>query len=245
MGGKVLIPARAHISNLNAARLAADIMGVPTLIVARTDAESAKLVTSDVDERDAEFLTGERTPEGYYRLREDTGFERCVVRGLAYAPYADLLWMETSKPDLAQARRFAEAIHERFPNKMLAYNCSPSFNWSANLGPDEIARFQRELGAMGFKFQFVTLAGFHALNHGMFQLATGYRATGMTAYAELQNAEFAATATGYTATRHQREVGTSYFDAISEAISGGASSTTALAELTETAQFKVAAEAAE
>ena len=244
MGGKVLIPARAHIANLNAARLAADIMGVSTLIVARTDAESAKLVTSDVDERDREFLTGERTPEGYYRLREDTGFERCVVRGLAYAPYADLLWMETSKPDLAQARRFAEAIREQYPNKMLAYNCSPSFNWSANLGPEEIATFQRELGAMGFKFQFVTLAGFHALNHGMFQLARGYRATGMSAYADLQNAEFAATARGYTATRHQREVGTSYFDAISEAITGGASSTTALAESTETAQFK-AAEAAE
>lgn len=244
MGGKVLIPVRQHIANLNAARLAADIMDVPTLIVARTDAESAKMVTSDADDRDKPFLTGERTPEGYYRLREDTGFERCVVRGLAYAPYADLLWMETSTPNLEQARRFADAIHAEFPGKMLAYNCSPSFNWSANLAPDEIARFQQELGAMGFKYQFVTLAGFHALNHSMYQLASGYLAQGMTAYATLQDQEFAAAEAGYTATRHQREVGTGYFDAVSQAISGGSASTTALADSTEDAQFATA-EAAE
>ncbi len=244
MGGKVLIPVRQHIANLNAARLAADIMDVPTLIVARTDAESAKMVTSDADDRDKPFLTGERTPEGYYRLREDTGFERCVVRGLAYAPYADLLWMDTSTPNLEQARRFADAIHAEFPGKMLAYNCSPSFNWSANLAPDEIARFQQELGAMGFKYQFVTLAGFHALNHSMYQLASGYLAQGMTAYATLQDQEFAAAEAGYTATRHQREVGTGYFDAVSQAISGGSASTTALADSTEDAQFATA-EAAE
>ncbi|MFX4220297.1 MAG: isocitrate lyase [Thalassobaculum sp.] len=238
MGGKVLIPVQQHIATLNAARLAADVMGVPTLIICRTDAESAKLITSDVDERDHPFLTGERTAEGFYRLKDGTSFERCVARGLAYAPYSDLLWMETSTPDLDQARRFAEAIRGEFPDQMLAYNCSPSFNWAANLDKDDIARFQREIGAMGYKFQFVTLAGFHSLNHGMFELARGYAARGMAAYSELQDAEFVSEANGYTATRHQREVGTGYFDAVSVAIKGGASSTTALADSTEAAQFK-------
>jgi isocitrate lyase len=241
MGGKVLIPVQQHIANLNAARLAADVMGVPTLIVCRTDAESAKLITTDVDERDRPFLTGERTAEGFYRLKDGTSFERCVVRGLAYAPYSDLLWMETSTPNLEQARRFAEAIRKEFPDQMLAYNCSPSFNWSANLDKDDIARFQREIGAMGYKFQFVTLAGFHSLNHGMFELARGYKERGMAAYSELQNAEFASEANGYTATRHQREVGTGYFDAVSVAIKGGESSTTALHDSTEEAQFRPAA----
>lgn len=238
MGGKVLIPTQQHIGTLNAARLAADVMGVPTLIICRTDAESAKLITSDVDERDHPFLTGERTAEGFYRLKDGTSFERCVARGLAYAPYSDLLWMETSTPDLDQAKRFAEAIRSEFPDQMLAYNCSPSFNWAANLDKDDIARFQREIGAMGYKFQFVTLAGFHSLNHGMFELARGYAERGMAAYSELQNAEFASEADGYTATRHQREVGTGYFDAVSVAIKGGASSTTALADSTEAAQFR-------
>ncbi|WP_420563459.1 isocitrate lyase [Thalassobaculum sp.] len=238
MGGKVLIPVQQHIGTLNAARLAADVMGVPTLIICRTDAESAKLITSDVDERDHPFLTGERTAEGFYRLKDGTNFERCVARGLAYAPYSDLLWMETSTPDLEQARRFAEAIRSEFPDQMLAYNCSPSFNWAANLDKDDIARFQREIGAMGYKFQFVTLAGFHSLNHGMFELARGYAERGMAAYSELQDAEFASEANGYTATRHQREVGTGYFDAVSVAIKGGASSTTALADSTEAAQFR-------
>ena len=238
MGGKVLIPVQQHIGTLNAARLAADVMGVPTLIICRTDAESAKLITSDVDERDHPFLTGERTAEGFYRLKDGTSFERCVARGLAYAPYSDLLWMETSTPDLDQARRFAEAIRAEFPDQMLAYNCSPSFNWAANLDKDDIARFQREIGAMGYKFQFVTLAGFHSLNHGMFELARGYAQRGMAAYSELQDAEFASEANGYTATRHQREVGTGYFDAVSVAIKGGASSTTALADSTEAAQFR-------
>jgi len=237
MGGKVLIPVQQHIANLNAARLAADTAGVPTLIVARTDAESAKLITSDVDERDRPFLTGERTEEGFFRLDPKDSFERCVVRGLAFAEYADLLWMETSTPNLEQAKRFAEAIHSRFPNKMLAYNCSPSFNWSANLSPEDIARFQREIGAMGYKYQFITLAGFHSLNHSMYQLATGYRDRGMAAYCELQNAEFAAEADGYTATRHQREVGAGWFDAISVAVKGGQSATTAMADSTEAAQF--------
>ncbi len=241
MGGKVLIPVRQHIDTLNAARLAADIEGVPTLVVARTDAESAKLITSDVDERDRPFLNGERTAEGFYQLKEGTSMERCVARGLAYAPYADLLWMETSKPSIEQARTFAEAIHKEFPNQMLAYNCSPSFNWSANLSTDDIARFQREIGAMGYKYQFVTLAGFHSLNHSMFELASAYRDRGMAAYSELQNAEFASEANGYTATRHQREVGTGYFDALSVAIKGGQSSTTALNDSTEEAQFKEAA----
>jgi len=241
LGGKVLIPTQAHIRNLVAARLAADAMGVSTLIVARTDAESAKLITSDIDERDRPFIvSGERTPEGFYTLRN--GVDACIARGLAYAPYADLLWWETSTPNLDDARRFAEAVHARYPGKMLAYNCSPSFNWQAKLDADSIARFQREIGAMGYKFQFVTLAGFHQLNHGMFELARGYRDRGMAAYSELQQAEFASESDGYTATRHQREVGTGYFDAVSLAITGGASSTTAMSESTETAQFRPAAE---
>src|SRR5690242_642925 len=237
LGGKVLIPTQAHIRNLNAARLAADVCGVPTVLVARTDAESAKLITSDVDERDHEFLTGERTPEGFFRLKDGTGVDHCIKRGIAFAEHADLLWWETSKPNMADARRFAEAIKAAHPNKMLAYNCSPSFNWEANLDKDDIARFQRELGAMGYKFQFVTLAGFHSLNHGMFELARGYRDRGMAAYSELQQAEFASEADGYTATRHQREVGTGYFDLVAQAVAAGASSTTALGESTETAQF--------
>jgi isocitrate lyase len=237
MGGKVLIPTAQHIRNLNAARLAADVMGVPTLVIARTDAESAKLLTSDVDERDREFITGQRTPEGFFRHKEGLAFERCVARGLAYAEYADLIWMETSTPSIEQARQFAEAIHTRFPSKMLAYNCSPSFNWSRHLGREEATRFQRELGAMGYKFQFVTLAGFHSLNYSMFELARGYRDRGMGAYSELQNAEFAAEQHGYTATRHQHEVGTGYFDAVNTAINGGASATTAMSDSTETAQF--------
>jgi len=239
MGGKVLIPTAAHIRNLVAARLAADVCGVPTLVVARTDAESAKLITSDVDERDRRFIVeGERTAEGFYRLKDGTGLDHCIARGLAYADYADLLWWETSKPNLEEARAFAEAVHRRYPGKLLAYNCSPSFNWRANLDEATIARFQRELGAMGYKFQFVTLAGFHSLNHGMFELARGYKDRGMAAYSELQQAEFGSEAAGYSATRHQREVGTGYFDQVALTISGGASSTTALAESTEAAQFE-------
>lgn len=238
LGGKVLIPTAAHIRNLNAARLAADVMGVPTLIVARTDAESAKLITSDIDERDRPFITGERTPEGFYRLREGSGLDHCIARGLSYAPYADLVWWETSKPNLEEARAFAEAIHQQYPGKLLAYNCSPSFNWKANLDEETIAKFQKELGAMGYKFQFVTLAGFHSLNHGMFELARHYAQTGMEAYSQLQEAEFASEEHGYTATRHQREVGTGYFDAVSVAISGGQSSTTAMSASTEVAQFE-------
>ncbi len=241
MGGKVLIPTQQHIRNLQAARLAADVMGVPTLILARTDAESAKLITSDIDDRDREFLTGERTAEGFHRLKEGTSFQRCVARGLAYAEYADLIWMETSTPDLDQARRFAEAIHEEFPGKLLSYNCSPSFNWSAHLDVSTMERFQRELGAMGYKYQFVTLAGFHALNYGMFELAEAYRDRGMAGYADLQGSEFGAESRGYTATRHQHEVGTGYFDAVGEVIAGGHSSTTALGESTETAQFQAPA----
>ena len=241
LGGKVLIPTQAAIRNLDAARLAADVSGVPTVLVARTDAESAKLITSDVDERDHEFLTGERTPEGFFRLKDGTGVDHCIKRGLAFARHADLLWWETSNPNLDDAKRFAEAIRREYPNKLLAYNCSPSFNWRAKLDEQTIANFQRELGAMGYKFQFVTLAGFHSLNHGMFELATGYRDRAMSAYSELQQAEFASEAKGYTATRHQREVGTGYFDAVATAISGGQSSTTALKESTETAQF-IAAE---
>jgi len=237
LGGKVLIPTQAAVRNLDAARLAADVCGVPTLLVARTDAESARLITSDVDERDREFLTGERTPEGFFRLREGSGLDHCIKRGLAFAPHADLLWWETSHPDLDDARTFAEAVHKRYPGKLLAYNCSPSFNWAAKLNADTIAKFQRELGAMGYKFQFVTLAGFHSLNHAMFELASGYRDRGMAAYSELQQAEFAAETVGYTATRHQREVGTGYFDAIATAISAGQASTTALSESTEAAQF--------
>jgi len=245
LGGKVLIPTQAAIRNLNAARLAADTCGVPTVLVARTDAESARLITSDVDERDRRFITGERTPEGFFRLREGSGLDHCIARGLAFAPHADLLWWETSHPDLEDARTFAEAVHREYPGKLLAYNCSPSFNWAAKLDADTIARFQRELGAMGYKFQFVTLAGFHSLNHAMFELASGYRDRGMAAYSELQQAEFASEGTGYTATRHQREVGTGYFDAIATAVSGGEASTVALRESTEAAQFKPQPVAAE
>jgi isocitrate lyase len=241
LGGKVLIPTQAAIRNLDAARLAADVCGVPTILVARTDAESAKLLTSDVDERDAPFITGERTAEGFYRLREASGLDNCIARAKAFAPHADLLWFETSKPNLDQARRFADEVHAEFPGKMLAYNCSPSFNWEANLDRGTIAKYQDELNAMGYKFQFVTLAGFHSLNHSMFTLASGYRERGMAAYSELQQAEFASEADGYTATRHQREVGTGYFDAVATAISGGQSSTVALKESTESAQF-IAAE---
>lgn len=237
LGGKVLIPTTAHIRNLNAARLAADVMGVPTLVVARTDAESATLITSNVDERDRPFITGERTLEGFYRLKPATGLAHCIARGLAYAPYADLLWWETSTPNLDEARQFAEAIHRQFPGKLLAYNCSPSFNWKAKLDEATIANFQKELGAMGYKFQFVTLAGFHCLNHSMFELAQTYRQSGMAAYANLQEAEFKSELNGYTAVRHQQEVGTGYFDAVSVAISSGQSSTTALATSTEAQQF--------
>ncbi|WP_292065738.1 isocitrate lyase [Brevundimonas sp. UBA7664] len=242
LGGKVLIPTQAHERNLIAARLAADVMGAPTLIVARTDAESAQLITSDVDERDHPFIDREnRTPEGFFRLKEGTGLDHCIARGLSYAKYADVLWWETSHPDLDDARQFAEAVHKEHPGKLLAYNCSPSFNWKAKLDDATIAKFQRELGAMGYKFQFVTLAGFHSLNNGMFELASGYRDRGMAAYSELQQREFANEAAGYTATRHQREVGTGYFDQVATVISSGQSSTTALKDSTETAQF-VAAE---
>jgi len=240
LGGKVLIPTQAAIRNLDAARLAADVCGVPTILVARTDAESAKLITSDVDERDRPFITGERTPEGFYRLKDGTGLDHCIARGLAFAKHADLIWFETSHPDLNDARKFADAIHAQFPGKLLAYNCSPSFNWKARLDEETIASFQRELGAMGYKFQFVTLAGFHSLNHAMFELASDYRDRGMAAYSELQQAEFASEAAGYTATRHQREVGTGYFDAIATAVAGGNSSTVALSESTEAAQFAAA-----
>ena len=239
MGGKVLIPTQAHIRNLVAARLAADVMGTPTMVVCRTDAESAKLITSDVDERDRPFIVKDsRTPEGFYRLKDGTGLAHCIARGLSFAKYADLIWWETSNPNLEEAREFAEAVHKQYPGKMLAYNCSPSFNWRANIDEATIAKFQRELGAMGYKFQFVTLAGFHSLNHGMFELARGYKDRGMAAYSELQEAEFASEAHGYSATRHQREVGTGYFDEVAMAISGGQSSTTALADSTEAAQFK-------
>ena len=242
LGGKVLIPTQAHERNLIAARLAADVMGAPTLILARTDAESAQLITSDVDERDRPFIDPDnRTPEGFFRLKAGTGLDHCIARGLAYAKYADVLWWETSHPDLDDARRFAEAVHREHPGKLLAYNCSPSFNWKARLDDATIAKFQRELGAMGYKFQFVTLAGFHSLNNGMFELASGYRDRGMAAYSELQQREFANEAAGYTATRHQREVGTGYFDQVATVISNGQSSTTALKDSTETAQF-VAAE---
>ncbi|MFE5870142.1 isocitrate lyase [Streptomyces roseifaciens] len=234
LGGKVLVPTAQHIRTLNAARLAADIADVPTLIVARTDALAATLLTSDVDELDARFCTGERTAEGFYRV--ENGMAPVIARGLAYAPYADLIWVETGTPDLAQAREFAEALHARFPGKMLAYNCSPSFNWKAALDDDQIAKFQRELGAMGYRFQFITLAGFHSLNHGMFDLARGYAEHGMTAYVDLQEREFAAQADGFTAVRHQREVGTGYFDLVSTAVNP-ASSTTALTGSTEEQQF--------
>lgn len=239
LGGKVLIPTSQHERSLTAARLAADVCGVPTFVIARTDAESAKLITSDVDERDRPFIEpNSRTPEGFFRLKDGTGLDHCIARGMAYADVADLLWWETSHPDLKDARIFAEAIHKKHPGKLLAYNCSPSFNWRAKLDVATIEKFQRELGAMGYKYQFVTLAGFHSLNLSMFDLASGYRDRGMAAYSELQEAEFEAEKNGYTATRHQREVGTGYFDAVAEAISGGKSSTTALKDSTEAAQFK-------
>ncbi len=241
MGGKVLVPTQEAVQKLNAARLAADVMGVPTLIMARTDAEAASLLTSDTDENDKPFITGERTAEGFYRVRP--GFEQAVARGLAYAPYADMLWCETATPDLAYARKYAEAIRHAYPDKMLAYNCSPSFNWRKNLDAATIAKFQSELGAMGYKFQFVTLAGFHSLNYGMFELASTYAEEGMSAYIRLQDAEFAAERIGYSATRHQREVGAGYFDAVTQAVQAGASSTTALAGSTEEAQFHEAAQA--
>jgi isocitrate lyase len=236
MGGKVLVPTSQFIRTLVAARLAADVSGVPALIVARTDADSAKLITSDVDERDRAFITSsERTPEGFFRLK--SGVDTAIARGLAYAPYADMVWCETSTPDLDEARRFAEGIHAKYPGKLLAYNCSPSFNWKKNLDDKTIAKFQRELASMGYKFQFVTLAGFHALNFAMFELARQYKDRGMAAYSELQQAEFASETHGYTATRHQREVGTGYFDQVTEVISGGRSSTLALEESTEARQF--------
>jgi isocitrate lyase len=234
LGGKVLVPTGAHIRTLTAARLAADVAGVPALVIARTDAESATLVTSDVDERDQPFLTGDRTAEGFHRVRN--GLAACVARGLAYAPYADLLWMETSTPDLATAQEFAEAVRAKFPDQLLAYNCSPSFHWRSHLDESAIAKFQRELGAMGYAFQFITLAGFHSLNHGMFTLARDYAETGMSAYVELQQAELAAVPLGYTATRHQREVGTGYYDLVATAVAPAAS-TVALADSTESHQF--------
>jgi isocitrate lyase len=237
LGGKVLVPISQHIRTLNAARLAADVEGVETVLLCRTDADSAQLLTSDIDERDRPFITRERTPEGFFRIRPGVGLDYAIARSLAYAPYADLLWWETSAPDLAEAERFAEAIHREFPGKMLAYNCSPSFNWRKTLAPGKIASFQRDLAQMGYRFQFVTLAGFHSLNLTMFNLARDYRERGMTAYSELQQAEFAAEAAGYSATRHQREVGVGYFDAVATVISGGHSSTTALAGSTEAAQF--------
>ncbi len=236
MGGKVLVPTRTAIGNLTAARLAADVSNVPTILIARTDAGGAALLTSDVDERDHEFvIKGERTVEGFFHVR--AGIEQAIARALSYAPFADLLWFETSKPDLAEAKKFAEKVQAKFPGKLLAYNCSPSFNWKAKLDEATIAKFQRELGAMGFKFQFVTLAGFHALNYSMFKLAAGYRDRGMAAYSELQQEEFAAEAQGYTATKHQHEVGTGYFDEVAQVISGGQSSTAALAGSTEEEQF--------
>ncbi|UFN48024.1 isocitrate lyase [Roseomonas sp. OT10] len=237
LGGKVLVPISQHIRTLNAARLAADVEGVPTVLLCRTDAESAQLLTSDVDERDRPFLSGERTAEGFFRIKPGAGKDYAIARSLAYAPYADLLWWETSDPDLDDARAFAEAIHKEFPGKMLAYNCSPSFNWQRKMGVEQATAFQREIAAMGYKFQFVTLAGFHSLNLSMFKLARGYRDRGMGAYSELQQAEFAAEAEGFTAVRHQREVGVGYFDAVATAAAGGHSSTTALAHSTEAAQF--------
>ena len=237
LGGKVLIPTGQHVKTLSAARLAADVLDVPSLVIARTDAESALLLTSDVDERDAPFVTGERTSEGFYRVRN--GLEACIARGLAYAPYSELLWMETGTPDLEVARKFAEGIKAQYPDQMLAYNCSPSFNWKANLDDATIAKFQKELAAMGFRFQFITLAGFHALNESMFELAHGYARNDMTAYVKLQQAEIALEPLGYTATQHQREAGTGYFDLVTQAIKPDAE-TTALAGSTEKAQFTAA-----
>ncbi|MEP7043751.1 MAG: isocitrate lyase [Dokdonella sp.] len=235
MGGKVLVPTREAVEKLNAARLAADVLGVPTLLVARTDAEAADLLTSDVDANDQPFTTGERTVEGFYKTRN--GLDQAISRGIAYAPYADLVWCETGKPDLAFARQFAEAIHAKFPGKLLAYNCSPSFNWKKNLDDATIAKFQKELASYGYKFQFITLAGFHALNYSMFNLAYGYARNQMSAFVELQEAEFAAAERGFTAVKHQREVGTGYFDAVTQAIQQGQSSTTALKGSTEEEQF--------
>lgn len=235
LGGKVLVPTRQFVKTLNSARLAADVMGVPTLIMARTDAEAARLITSDVDEYDAPFVTGERTEEGFYKLKG--GFDCAIARGLAYAPYADLIWCETSTPSIEDARRFAEAIRKEYPDQMLAYNCSPSFNWAKHMSEADMAKFQGELGSMGYKYQFITLAGFHNLSLTTFNLARNYGMEGMKAYSQLQQAEFAAEMDGFSATRHQREVGTSYFDAVSMAVSQGQSSTTAMAESTETAQF--------
>jgi isocitrate lyase len=242
MGGKVLVPTQEAVQKLVAARLAADVMGVPTLLVARTDAEAADLITSDIDDNDKPFITGERTVEGFYKTRP--GLDQAISRGLAYAPYADLVWCETGKPDLGFARKFAAAIHARFPGKLLAYNCSPSFNWKKNLDDATIATFQHELAAMGYRFQFITLAGFHALNYSMFHLAHGYARRNMSAFVELQEAEFAAADRGFTAVRHQREVGTGYFDSVTQAIQGGTSSTTALAGSTETEQFHAPDQAA-
>jgi isocitrate lyase len=235
MGGKVLVPTQEAVQKLVAARLAADVMGVPTLLFARTDAEAANLVTSDFDENDKPFCTGERTSEGYYRVMN--GLQQAISRGLAYAPYADLIWCETGKPDLEFARQFAEAIHRKYPGKLLSYNCSPSFNWKKNLDDATIAKFQRELGAMGYKFQFITLAGFHSLNYGMFELAYGYARDNMTAFVELQQKEFAAADKGFTAVKHQREVGTGYFDEVTQVIQSGQSSVTALTGSTEEEQF--------
>jgi len=235
MGGKVLLPTGQAVRNLIAARLAADVMGVDTVVVARTDANAATLLTSDFDENDKPFLTGQRSPEGFFYVK--AGLEQAISRGLAYAPHADLVWCETSEPNLEEARRFAEAIHAVYPGKLLAYNCSPSFNWRKKLSEEQIASFQQQLGEMGYKFQFVTLAGFHALNHSMFTLARGYKERGMAAYSELQQAEFASEADGYEATRHQREVGTGYFDEITQIIAGGSATTTALTGSTEEEQF--------
>jgi isocitrate/methylisocitrate lyase len=236
MGGKVLVPTATAIRNLTAARLAADVSDVPTILIARTDAGGAALITSDVDERDQEFLTGGRTSEGFFRVR--AGFDQAMARALSYAPYADMLWFETSKPDIDEAKRFAEGVHAKFPGKLFAYNCSPSFNWKAKLDSATIARFQRELGDMGYKFQFITLAGFHTLNYSMFKLARGYRDRGMAAYSELQESEFAAESEGYSATKHQQEVGTGYFDEVAKVIAGGEISTAALAGSTEQEQFR-------
>jgi isocitrate lyase len=235
LGGKVLVPTSVFLRTLIAARLAADVCGVPTVLIARTDADSAKLLTSDIDERDRPFCTGERSNEGFFYVKD--GIEACIARGKSYAPYADLIWMETSTPDLEQAKQFAEAVLKEHPTKRLAYNCSPSFNWKKNLDESTIAKFQKELGAMGYKFQFVTLAGFHMLNYSSFMLASDYNERGMSAYSELQQREFSAESVGYTATKHQHEVGTGYFDLVTNIVSEGASSTTALTGSTEEAQF--------
>jgi isocitrate lyase len=235
MGGKVLLPTAQGIRNLISARLAADVLGVPTVLMARTDADAANLITSDVDPADAAFLTGERTAEGFYRVRP--GLDYAIARSLAYAPYADVVWCETSEPNIQEAREFAEAIYAEYPGKLLGYNCSPSFNWKLKLSDEDIATFQEQLGAMGYKFQFITLAGFHSLNYGMFELARDYRERGMAAYSELQEAEFAAEKHGYTATKHQREVGAGYFDEVAQVVAGGTASTTALTGSTEEEQF--------